>query len=70
MYESQRYDPTVIWRNFQFVTEMDKKSVKSTSSVLLAVADGISSSEKAHFYLGKFHDETYKGLSSGDKQTR
>jgi len=48
-----------------------RKWTKSLSSIaLLAVADGISSSEKAHFYLGKFHDETYKGLSSDEKQTR
>jgi len=53
------------------ISNLLRKWTKSLSSlVLLAVADGISSSEKAHFYLGKFHDETYKGLSSDEKQTR
>ncbi|KAF5363593.1 hypothetical protein D9756_000300 [Leucocoprinus leucothites] len=52
MRESQRYDPSSVYKIFQQVTEMDKNS------------------EKAHFYLGQFHDEIFKTLSSEEKLTR
>ncbi|KAJ3568764.1 hypothetical protein NP233_g5503 [Leucocoprinus birnbaumii] len=52
MRESQRYDPSAIYKIFQQVTEIDKNS------------------EKAHFYLGQFHDEIFKSLSTADKRTR
>ena len=56
---------------FGKISSLLRKWTKRLSSPFPpTIADSIRSSEKAHFYLGKFHDETYRGLSSEEKQTR
>ncbi|KAF9450926.1 hypothetical protein P691DRAFT_724995 [Macrolepiota fuliginosa MF-IS2] len=68
MYESQRYDASIIYKMFQQVTELDKKCVRFKCISLNT--DCNVSSEGAHFYLGQFHDECFKNLSPEDQRGR